>query len=261
MKALRTFYDQRHQTINGLIGLLVVLGAWQSLNRYVANEIFFVGPWRVVEVLWDLFATGTIYPHLKASGFEFVLGYGTAAVLGIVFGMAFGISRLIREFMDPWLGGLYATPTVALAPLIIIWFGVETAPKIIIVLITAVVPIILNTYTGVINVGQEFRMLASAFCVPSYQVLIKILFPGSLPYIVTGLRLATSRAIVGIVVAEYFGSSEGLGWLLFKGLDTYNMPLMITCAAILAGTGIILNHGILVLEKRMAPWRDTKLEE
>lgn len=261
MKELRTFYDQRHQTINGVIGFLVVLAVWQSLNRYVANETFFVGPWRVAKSLWRLFATGTIYPHLKASAFEFVLGYGTAAVLGIVFGIAFGISRLFREFMDPWLGGLYATPTVAMAPLIIIWFGVETAPKVIIVLITAVVPIVLNTYTGVINVGQEFRMLASAFCVPSYRALVKILIPGSLPYIVTGLRLATSRAIVGIVVAEYFGSSEGLGWLLFKALDTYNMPLMITCAAILAGTGVVFNQGILALEKRMAPWRKAKLEE
>jgi len=261
MKALRTFYDQRHQTVNGLIGFVVVLLAWHSLNRYVDNETFFVGPWRVVALLWNLFTTGTIYLHLRASGFEFFLGYGTAAVFGIFFGMAFGISRLIREFMDPWLGGLYATPTVALAPLIIIWFGVETAPKIIIVLITAVVPIILNTYTGVINVGQEFRMLASAFCIPSYRVLGKILIPGSLPYIVTGLRLATSRAIVGVVVAEYFGSSEGLGWLLFKGLDTYNMPLMITCAAILAFTGILFNHGILMLERWMAPWRKTKVLE
>ena len=104
-------------------------------------------------------------------------------------------------------------------------------------------------------------MLASAFCMPKYQTLFKILIPGSLPYIVTGLRLATSRAIVGIVVGEYFGSSHGIGFLLFKGFDTYDMPLMMTCAAILAGTGVVLNQGILIFEKRMAPWRDTSLQE
>ncbi|MCZ6561946.1 MAG: ABC transporter permease, partial [Deltaproteobacteria bacterium] len=259
--SLRNLYDSQHRLITGITGVLVVLAFWEFANLSVDNEFFFVGPWRVAEKTVDLFVGGSIYPHLKVSGIEFFLGYGIAAVIGIAFGMAFGISKVVREFLDPWLGGLYATPTVALAPLIIIWFGVDLTPKIVIVLVTAVVPIILNTYTGVLNVGREFQMLASAFCMPKYQTLFKILIPGSLPYIVTGLRLATSRAIVGIVVGEYFGSSHGIGFLLFKGFDTYNMPLMMTCAAILAGTGVVLNQGILIFEKRMAPWRDTSLQE
>ncbi|MFQ5902646.1 MAG: ABC transporter permease [Candidatus Binatia bacterium] len=261
MEALRNFYDSRHRLINGIVGILVVLAFWEFANRSVDNEFFFVGPWRVAKKTVELFVGGSIYPHLRVSGIEFFLGYGIATFAGIVLGMAFGISKIIREFLDPWLGGLYATPTVALAPLIIIWFGVELTPKIVIVLVTAVVPIVLNTYTGVLNVGREFQMLGSAFCIPKYQALFKILIPGALPYIITGLRLATSRAIIGIVVGEYFGSSAGIGFLLFKGFDTYNMPLMITCAAILAGTGVVLNQGILAIEKRMAPWRDTKLQE
>ncbi|MFQ5849968.1 MAG: ABC transporter permease [Candidatus Binatia bacterium] len=261
MEALRSIYASHHKPLNALSGILIVLVIWYFLDRVVDNESFFVGPWRVAQTAVELLASGKIYPHLRISGLEFLLGYGVAAVVGIFFGMAFGISRLVREFMDPWLGGLYATPTVALAPLIIIWFGVEITPKIVIVLITAVIPIVLNTYTGVINVGREFQMLGVAFCIPRYRVLWKILVPGSLPYIVTGLRLATSRAIVGIVVGEYFGSSAGIAFLLFKGMDTYNMPLMMTCAVILAGTGVVFNQGILVFEKRMAPWRDTKLQE
>lgn len=261
MDTIRRLYNARHQLINGLLGMAIVLVLWHALDRAIANEFFFVGPWKVIETAWKLITSGELYPHLRVSGIEFVLGYSTAALVGMAFGMAFGISRIVREFMDPWLGGLYATPTVALAPLIIVWFGVELTPKIVVVLVTAVIPIILNTYTGVINVGHEFRMLATAFCVPQAQVFLKILIPGSLPYIVTGLRLATSRAIVGVVVGEYFGSSEGLGWLLFKGLDTYNMALLITCAAILAGAGVTFNQGILILERRMAPWRDTKLQE
>jgi len=261
MEALRNFYASRHRLINGITGILVVLAVWELANRSVDNEFFFVGPWRVTKKFAELFIGGEIYPHLKVSGIEFLLGYSIAAIVGVIMGLAFGISKLIRDFLDPWLGGLYATPTVALAPLIIVWFGVELTPKIVIVLATAVVPIVLNTYTGVLNVGQEFQMLASAFCISKYRALFKILIPGSLPYIVTGLRLATSRAIVGIVVGEYFGSSHGIGFLLFKGFDTYNMPLMMTCAAILAGTGVILNQGILLFEKRMAPWRDTALQE
>jgi len=261
MGAIQNLYRSHHQLTHGTLGLLFVTAFWHWADRMVANESFFVGPWKVLRTTISLFATGTIYPHLRTSGWEFLMGYGIAAMIGISLGMAFGMSKLVREFLDPWLGGLYATPTVALAPLIIIWFGIELTPKIIIVLLTAVIDIIINTYTGVINVGQEFRMLGMAFCVPKRQIWFKILLPGSLPYIVTGLRLATSRAIVGVVVAEYFGSSEGLGWLLFKALDTYNMPLMISCATLLAGTGIVLNQGILAVEKIMAPWRDTKLQE
>jgi NitT/TauT family transport system permease protein len=261
MEALRNFYDSRHRLINGVTGFLIVFFCWEFASRSVDNEFFFVGPFRVAGKLLELFVGGSIYPHLKVSGIEFFFGYTIAMFVGITLGIAFGISKMIREFLDPWLGGLYATPTVALAPLIIVWFGVELTPKIVIVLATAVVPIVLNTYTGVLNVGREFQMLASAFCIPKYKILFKILIPGSLPYIVTGLRLATSRAIVGIVVGEYFGSSHGIGFLLFKGFDTYDMPLMMTCAAILAGTGVVLNQGILIFEKRMAPWRDTSLQE
>lgn len=253
-------YQQRRKAINATLGLIVVVAFWEFANREVDNEFFFVGPWTVLSETFRLFVSGEILEHLRVSGVEFVLGYGIAAVVGITVGILFGISRSIRDFLDPWLGGLYATPTLALAPLIVVWFGVDLLPKIIIVLLNAVVPIVLNTYTGVLNVGREFQMLAQAFCVPKNQVLFKILIPGSLPYIVTGMRLATSRAIVGVVVGEYFGSSAGIGWLLFKGLDTYNMPLMVSCAAILAATGVILNHGILVAERRMAPWRDTTLQ-
>lgn len=260
MENVLHLYQNQRKTVHAAFGLVVVLAFWEFANREVDNEFFFVGPWQVVAETFRLFASGEILEHLRVSGIEFLLGYGIATVVGITVGILFGISRGIRDFLDPWLGGLYATPTVALAPLIVVWFGVELLPKIVIVLLTAVVPIVLNTYTGVLNVGREFQMLASAFCVPKSQVLFKILVPGSLPYIVTGMRLATSRAIVGVVVGEYFGSSAGIGWLLFKGLDTYDMPLMVSCAAILAVTGVILNQGILIAEKRLAPWRDTALQ-
>lgn len=261
MEAVAQLYQNQRRVINAIFGILVLMGFWEFGNWQVDNEFFFVGPWAVFIETLDLFITGTIYSHLKISGIEFLLGYSTAMLVGITFGILFGISRTMREFLDPWVGGLYATPTVALAPLIVVWFGVDLLPKVIIVLLNAVVPILLNTYTGVLNVGREFQLLASAFCVPKHQVLTKIILPGSLPYIVTGMRLATSRAIVGIVVGEYFGSSAGIGWLLFKGLDTYDMRLMVSCATILAATGVILNQGILSFEKRLAPWRDTQLQE
>ena len=261
MGALSNLYQQQRRWMNAVFGLAIVGVFWQFADWQVGSELFFVGPWRVVTYTYELFASGEILDDLRISGIEFFWGYGVAAVAGIGFGMIFGISRVFREFFDPWLSAIYATPSVALAPLIIIWFGVDLTAKIVIVLITAVVPIVLNTYTGVLSVGKEFQTLANSFCVPQRQILYKILIPGSLPYIVTGLRLGISRGIVGVVVGEYFGAYAGLGYQLFKGLDTFNMPLMMSCAAMLAGTGVIFNQVILVIERRMAPWRDTQLQE
>ncbi len=261
MDALSNFYQQQRKWMNAVLGFAIVAAFWQFADWQVGSELFFVGPWRVVTYTYGLFASGEILDDLQISGIEFFWGYAVAAASGIGFGMVFGISRVFREFFDPWLSAIYATPSVALAPLIIIWFGVDLTAKIVIVLITAVVPIVLNTYTGVLSVGKEFQTLASSFCVPQRQILYKILIPGSLPYIVTGLRLGISRGIVGVVVGEYFGAYAGLGYQLFKGLDTFNMPLMMSCAAMLAGTGVIFNQVILIIERRMAPWRDTQLQE
>jgi NitT/TauT family transport system permease protein len=261
MEAINQLYQAQRKLLNATFGVVVVLAFWVFADHQVGSELFFVGPWRVFTYTFDLFATGEILNDLRVSGIEFFLGYGVAAVVGVALGLLFGISRGFREFFDPWLGALYATPSVALAPLIIIWFGVELSAKIVIVLITAVIPIILNTYTGVLSVGKEFQTLASSFCIPKNQVIYKILIPGSLPYIVTGLRLGISRGIVGVVVGEYFGADSGLGYQLFKGLDTFNMPLMMSCAFMLAGTGVVFNQVILVVERWMAPWRDSNLQE
>jgi len=261
MDALRNIYKTQRKLLNAVFGFAVVFIVWGFADQQVGSELFFVGPWRVATYTYELFASGAILDDLQISGIEFFWGYGTAAVVGVSLGMIFGISRVFREFFDPWLSALYATPSVALAPLIIVWFGIDLTAKIVVVLISAVVPIILNTYTGVLSVGKEFQMLAASFCTPKNQVLYKILIPGSLPYIVTGLRLGISRGIVGVVVGEYFGAYAGLGYQLFYGLDTYNMPLMMSCAAMLAGTGVAFNHVILVIERRMAPWRDSTLQE
>ena len=261
MEAIRNLYQTQRRWMNAAFGLAIVTLFWVFANWQVGSELFFVGPWRVATYTFELFASGEILDDLWISGVEFFWGFGVAGVVGISLGMIFGISRGFREFFDPWLSALYATPSVALAPLIIIWFGIDLWAKIVIVLITAVIPIILNTYTGVMSVGKEFQTLANSFCIPKNQILYKVLIPGSLPYIVTGLRLGISRGIVGVVVGEYFGSHAGVGYQLFRGLDTFNMPLMMSCAAMLAGTGVVLNQVILIVERRMAPWRDSKLQE
>ena len=166
MEALLSIYQQQRRWMNAILGIAIVTVFWMFANWQVDSELFFVGPWRVVTYTYGLFASGEILDDLYISGIEFFWGFGVAAFAGIAFGMIFGISRVFREFFDPWLSAVYATPSVALAPLIIIWFGVDLTAKIVIVLITAVVPIVLNTYTGVLSVGKEFQTLANSFCIP-----------------------------------------------------------------------------------------------
>ena len=154
MEALTNLYQSQRRWMNAVLGIAIVTLFWSFANWQVNSELFFVGPWRVVTYTYGLFASGEILDDLRISGTEFFWGFGVAAFAGIALGMIFGISRVFREFFDPWLSAVYATPSVALAPLIIIWFGVDLTAKIVIVLITAVVPIVLNTYTGVMRRRQ-----------------------------------------------------------------------------------------------------------
>ena len=148
MEALTNLYQSQRKWLNAILGIAIVASFWSFADWHVNSELFFVGPWRVVTYTYGLFVSGEILDDLRISGIEFFWGFGVAAFAGIALGMIFGISRVFREFFDPWLSAVYATPSVALAPLIIIWFGVDLTAKIVIVLITAVVPIVLNTYTG-----------------------------------------------------------------------------------------------------------------
>src|SRR5262249_49350656 len=148
-------------------------------------------------------------------------GFGLAAVAGIALGAAMGASAPVRDYLEPAFAALYSTPIVALAPLFIAWFGIGEASKIAVIFLYAVFPIVVNTTAGVRHVDRDLLDLARAYCANRPQTFVTVLLPAALPHLIGGLRLGVARGVVAVVVAELFGASAGLGFLILEAGQTF----------------------------------------
>ncbi len=187
---------------------------------------------------------------------ERLWGFLLAAAIGIVLGILIATSDTVHDFVDPWISALYSTPTVALAPLFIVIFGIDTPSKIAVVFLLAVFPIVINTATGIRATDNVYLEAARSFCASRNQIFTKVLIPSALPFIVAGLRLGIGRGLVGVVVGELFGARGGLGFLILTSSQVFDTAGLWVGVFVLAGTGILSVLLLQKLERRMAPWRE-----
>ena len=242
--------------IRGALTFLWIAVAWELVARYVVRDERMLAPFSdVVRALIKLFVSGEIWKHLSVSGYEFALGFLLASVAGIAVGLAMGTVRPVREYLDPWISGLYAAPLVALAPFYIMFFGVGLSAKVALVFSVVFFPVVVNTYAGIASVEPGMIEVAHSFNASRTQVLFKVLIPFSLAYIVTGLRLGVGRGLTGVVVGEFFFANAGLGFLVALAGQTFNTPLLFAGVLVFAVAGIALTGGLKRLEQRLAPWR------
>jgi NitT/TauT family transport system permease protein len=221
------------------------------------NPISIVGPSAVVDAFVKLAGDGTLWHDFTVSMQQFGLGFLLAAAIGIPLGLFLGGSQRAHDFGDPWVTILYTTPNVALAPLFIIWLGLGNTSHIAIIAIVAVFPILINTIDGVRAVEKELREVGAAFRANRREVFAKIALPGSLPYVFTGLRLALARALVGVVVADLFGASAGLGYLLLQSAQAFKTADVFVAVSVLAALGVFLTGTLRILQKRLMPWGES----
>jgi NitT/TauT family transport system permease protein len=243
----------------GLATLSVVGGllAWELISRYlVASKLFLAAPSQIAVAMIELAQGGELQKHIAISALEFFSGYAIAAVGGIAIGMVMAGSAVGKQMLQPWISGIYATPTVALAPLFILWFGIGVASKIIVVVTLVIFPIIINTEAGLLTTSKDFIETVRSFGASSRQIFFKVSLPSALPFIFAGLKLGIGRGLIGVVVAELFGSRAGLGQLISQSADTFNMPALFAGVAILAAAGIAMTSGFTWLERRLLPWKD-----
>ncbi len=242
--------------IRGTLTFIWLAIAWELVARYIVRDDRMLAPFSdVVRALIQLFVSGEIWKHLSVSGYEFVLGFVLASLAGIAVGLAMGTIRLVREYLDPWISGLYAAPLVALAPFYIMFFGVGISAKVALVFSVVFFPVVVNTFTGICSVEPGMIEVARSFNASRAQILFKVLIPFSLSYIVTGLRLGVGRGLTGVVVGEFFFANAGLGFLVALAGQTFNTPLLFAGVLIFAVAGIALIGGLKRLEQKLAPWR------
>jgi NitT/TauT family transport system permease protein len=163
-------------------------------------------------------------------------------------------SVTMKQAFQPWVSGLYATPTIALAPLFILWFGIGIWSKVIVVISLVLFPVTINTEAGLRTTSERLIEMLRSFGATRRQIFYKISLPSALPFILTGLKLGIGRGLIGVVVAELFGSRAGLGRLISQSADAFNMPELFAGVVILAVAGIVMTAGFSWFEVRLVPW-------
>jgi NitT/TauT family transport system permease protein len=189
------------------------------------------------------------------SGKNFAIGLALAVVAGVVLGVIVGWYRRIRLLLDPFLSALYATPRIAMIPLIIIWFGIDMKSKIFIVFMSSFFPILVNTVSGVRTLDPDLLKAARAFCATDWQIFKTLAVPGSVPFILTGIRQGVALGLIGVVVGEMFGGSEGVGFLVAYGGQTFQTDTVFVGVIIIAVSGMLLTFLTERLERRFSRWR------
>jgi ABC-type nitrate/sulfonate/bicarbonate transport system permease component len=237
--------------------ILAGLVLWHVVSEYVVHDSsMIVSPFAVLRTGYDmLFVSGELYPHLFASSWIFLYGFVLAIVVGVAVGFLMALSPVVRDYINPWMATLYTTPRIAFAPMLLLWLGIGGGSKVAIVFLGCVFPILINCFYGMRAVNREYVELGRAFRLNLWALFFKILLPASVPFILAGIRLAIGRGLTGVAIAEWFGATEGLGYLIFFAGQTLNIPTLFVGVTAFAVLGIIGFEILRKIEHYATPWR------
>jgi ABC-type nitrate/sulfonate/bicarbonate transport system permease component len=252
----KSFYQQHEEMILGGGAVILVIAIWQACwSAGWISPLFLSGPSAIAKQFWQTLRHGTLLADMAYSGRNFILGLGLAAISGVVLGVLIGWYRRIRFLFDPFLNALYALPRIAMIPMIIIWFGIGIWSKVFIVFLTAVFPILINTVAGMRTIDPDLLRAARAFCATDWQIFKTVAIPGSVPFILTGIRQGVALGLIGVVVGEMFGGSQGIGFMVMYGGQTFATDTLFVGVIIIAFAGIVLTYLAERLERRFSRWR------
>lgn len=247
--------DDRRIRIGAQLAFLAAfLLIWEIYGR--ARNPLVLPPFsQVMQAFWDISSSGRLWeallPSLRLLGIGFAIGTSLAIVLGI----AIGRSRVADLTFSPYLAALYATPSVAMVPIILVWFGFGTTGKVLVVLESAFFPMLYNVTTGVRAAPNDLIDVAKSFGASRLKVLTQVILPSAVPFIFTGLRLSIGRAVVGMSVAEVYLRLGGIGGLIYGYGSRFITDYLIASILILPALGIGLSKLVGIIERRVAPWR------
>jgi NitT/TauT family transport system permease protein len=251
----RIYLDHERLAIGGGT-LLAFLLLWEAFGRSgLIDPLFISSPTRVAQAGWQLIHDRDFWNDLSVSGREFILGYGAAVGLAIPLGLAIGLSRRAQYMLSPFVDTLNAVPRVTLLPLIIIWFGIGIWSKVVVVFLGAVIPILINTQSGVKTSEARFIRLARSFQASRLKIFTSIILPGTVPFIFTGLKYGAGRALLGVVVGELYASTSGLGHMIADAGNTFQTDVVFFGVLIFMATGLVVVSLLDRLERHFETWR------
>jgi ABC-type nitrate/sulfonate/bicarbonate transport system permease component len=256
MRPKKSFYQRNEALILGGGSVAITIAIWQALwATGKISPLFLSGPSAIVKQFRYGLTQGMLLDDMRYSGTNFAIGFALALVGGVTLGIVIGWYRRVRLVFDPFLSALYATPRIAMVPMIIIWFGVGIWSKIFIVFISAFFPILVNTVGGVRNMDRDLLRAARAFCASDWQIFTTLALPGAVPFILTGVRQGVALGLIGVVVGEMFGGSRGIGFMVAYGGQTFATDVLFVGVLIVAFSGILLTWVAERLERHFSRWR------
>ncbi|MEU3163827.1 ABC transporter permease [Streptosporangium sp. NPDC006930] len=235
------------------LGFLLV---WHVAAEYVVdNPLFLAGPISTAAAIVTMWQNGTLQQDVLVSTGEFTKGFAAGLVGGVLLGLLLGTSRRAKDYIDPLINGLYATPIVALAPLFILWFGIGETKTVLLVFMLVVLPIAINTDAGIRVTDPQLLEAARSFGASRFQLFTKVRFPTAISFLIAGIRMGIGRGLIGVVVGELFGSQSGLGYRILVSSQYFQTDALLAGVLIFAVTGVLLVKLFEWLEHRAAPWK------
>jgi NitT/TauT family transport system permease protein len=233
--------------------LAIVLTLWQVFGANI-DPVLFTTPSKIAAAAVTMIGSGELWTYLWPSLVVLAIGLTLAATIGIAIGLLLARFWVLDVAFGVYITFLYSTPSVALVPLIVLWAGFETTAKVVILFLFAFFPMTINTYQGVKNVDSKLIEVGRAFRCSEAQLWTNIVLPGALPFIVTGLRLAVGRGLIGMVLADLYTAISGIGYLIVRTASTYQVDKMFVPIVTLGLLGVTLTGLLRLLEIKVAPW-------
>ena len=243
----------------GTATIALLLVVWELLPLVLplqqGTRLFFTVPSRIFATLWQMLATGTIWAPLGVSAMAFAIGLALAIVVGLPLGILLGRSATLNAMFDPFVTAFNATPRLVFLPLLMLWLGIGLWSKVAVVFSGALFPLLINTHEGVRNADKLLINVVRSFGAGRWDVARLVVIPNALPFIVVGLRLAIGRAILGVVVAEFFGAQEGLGVVMVRAASSFDVNVVFAGLIVFAALSLLMTGLVKLVEDRMSRWR------
>jgi len=255
----RSLWRRIEPTAWGVASFVVLLLVWQIVPYFVplkpGTRLFFTVPSQVAGTLWQMIVSGSLWAPLGVSATAFAVGLLLAIAAGLPLGILIGRSNALNAMFDPFITAFNATPRLVFLPLLMLWFGIGIWSKVAVVFLGALFPLLINTYEGVRNADKLLINVVRSFGAGEWDIARLVVVPNSLPFIIVGLRLAIGRAVLGVVVSEFFGSQEGLGVVMVRAASGFKVDVVFAGLIVFAGLSLVMTGLVKLVEDRMSRWR------
>jgi ABC-type nitrate/sulfonate/bicarbonate transport system permease component len=244
-----------------VVNLLAFFALWQLLSTLeVLDPLFFPKPTLAFKALYESFAEGEMGEALIWSLKCFFIAMAASALVGIPVGLFMGSNRTVNMLLSPYVWAMASVPRVAITPLLVLIFGFSQMAELVLIFLSAVFPIIINCMAGPKTVDPSLLRAGRVFGASKVQLYLRVVFPFTLPFVISGLNQGLTRGLVGLVIAEFFGGNNGIGYLIQKAGQSFDSPLLYGCLLMLIVVSLTLVQTLNWIERRVAPWRNQDVE-